>query len=79
MAALKDIQRKIGAVKKTQQITKAMNMVAASRLRGAQEAVERFRPFADKFREVLGSLAGWGWSPVSIPFFSPGRRSARSG
>jgi F-type H+-transporting ATPase subunit gamma len=36
MATLKDIQLKIAAVKKTQQITKAMNMVAASRLRGAQ-------------------------------------------
>ncbi|MBW1713979.1 MAG: F0F1 ATP synthase subunit gamma, partial [Deltaproteobacteria bacterium] len=57
MATLKDIQRKIGAVKKTQQITRAMNMVAASKLRGAQEAVEKFRPFADKFRQVLGSLA----------------------
>jgi len=36
MATLKDVLRKIGAVKKTQQITKAMNMVAASKLRGAQ-------------------------------------------
>ena len=70
MAALKDIQRKISAVKKTQQITKAMNMVAAARLRGAQEAVERFRPFADKFREVLGSLAG-GVEPDLHPFFQP--------
>jgi F-type H+-transporting ATPase subunit gamma len=75
MAALKDIQRKIGAVKKTQQITKAMNMVAAARLRGAQEAVERFRPFADKFREVLASLAG-GVEPDLHPFFQP-RESVR--
>jgi F-type H+-transporting ATPase subunit gamma len=57
MATLKDIQRKIGAVKKTQKITKAMNMVAASKLRGAQEKMEAFRPYADKFAEVLGSLA----------------------
>lgn len=57
MPNLKDIQLKIAAVKKTQQITKAMNMVAASRLRGAQEAVERFRPYADKFKEVLADLA----------------------
>ena len=58
MATLKDILTKITAVKKTKQITKAMNMVAASRLRGAQTAMEAFRPYADKFAEVLGSLAG---------------------
>jgi F-type H+-transporting ATPase subunit gamma len=57
MATLKDIQLKIAAVKKTQQITKAMNMVAASKLRGAQENMEGFRPYAGKFSEVLGSLA----------------------
>jgi F-type H+-transporting ATPase subunit gamma len=57
MATLKEIQRKIGAVKKTQKITKAMNMVAASKLRGAQEKMEAFRPYASKFAEVLGSLA----------------------
>jgi F-type H+-transporting ATPase subunit gamma len=57
MATLKDIQRKIGAVKKTKQITRAMGMVATSRLRGAQEAAEQFRPYADKFRQVLGSMA----------------------
>ena len=57
MATLKDIQLKIAAVKKTQQITKAMNMVAASRLRGAQASMEAFRPYAGKFSEVLGSLA----------------------
>jgi F-type H+-transporting ATPase subunit gamma len=58
MASLRDIRRKIGAVKKTQQITKAMNMVAASKLRGAQIRMENFRPYAAKFGEVLGSLAG---------------------
>jgi len=57
MASLRDIQRKIGAVKKTQQITKAMNMVAASKLRGTQMRMENFRPYAAKFGEVLGSLA----------------------
>jgi F-type H+-transporting ATPase subunit gamma len=58
MASLRDIQRKISAVKKTQQITKAMNMVAASKLRGAQMRMENFKPYAAKFAEVLGSLAG---------------------
>ena len=57
MASLKDVQNKIAAVKKTKQITKAMNMVATSRLRGAQTNMENFRPYAGKFAEVLGSLA----------------------
>jgi F-type H+-transporting ATPase subunit gamma len=57
MATLRDILRKIGAVKKTQQITKAMNMVAASKLRGAQERMENFEPYAMKFSDVLGNLA----------------------
>ena len=57
MATLSDIQRQIGAVKKTKQITKAMNMVAAARLRGAQGKMERFEPYASKFAEVLGNLA----------------------
>jgi F-type H+-transporting ATPase subunit gamma len=57
MPTLKDVQLKIQGVKKTKQITKAMNMVATSRLRGAQGAMEGFRPYAEKFSEVLGSLA----------------------
>lgn len=57
MATLKDVELKITAVKKTRQITKAMNMVAASRLRGAQTGMEAFRPYAAKFAEVLGSVA----------------------
>lgn len=56
MATLRDIKRKIGAVKKTQKITKAMNMVAASKLKGAQEKMVAFRPYANKLAEVLGSL-----------------------
>ncbi|KPJ75181.1 MAG: ATP F0F1 synthase subunit gamma [Deltaproteobacteria bacterium SG8_13] len=70
MPTLKDIENKIKAVKKTQQITKAMNMVAASRLRGAQSAMESFRPYAGKFAEVLGSLAersGEGANPLLVP------------
>jgi len=57
MATLKEVQTKIVGVKKTKQITKAMNMVATSRLRGAQSTMESFRPYAAKFSEVLGSLA----------------------
>jgi len=58
MPTLKDVQLKIHGVKKTKQITKAMNMVATSRLRGCQQATDAFRPYAGKFAEVLGSLAG---------------------
>ncbi len=70
MATLKDIQLKMAAVKKTKQITKAMNMVAASRLRGAQTSMEAFRPYASKFSEVLGSLAqraGEESNPLLVP------------
>ncbi|RLC28861.1 MAG: ATP synthase F1 subunit gamma [Deltaproteobacteria bacterium] len=58
MATLNDIQRQIGAVKKTKQITRAMNMVAASKLRGAQSKMESFEPYASKFSHVLANLAG---------------------
>jgi F-type H+-transporting ATPase subunit gamma len=57
MAALKDIKRKIVAVSKTKQITKAMNMVAASKFKAAQTRMENFRPYASKFMDVLNSLA----------------------
>jgi len=57
MATLKDILIKIGAVKKTQQITRAMNMVAAAKLRSSQGRVEAFDPYAAKFAEVLENLA----------------------
>lgn len=70
MPTLKDVENKIKAVKKTKQITKAMNMVAASRLRGAQTSMEAFRPYASKFSEVLGSLAeksGEESSPLLVP------------
>jgi len=57
MATLRDIQRKIGAVRRTRQITRAMNMVAAARLRGTQSRMEGFEPYAVKFAEILGNLA----------------------
>jgi F-type H+-transporting ATPase subunit gamma len=57
MASLKDIRRKIVAVSKTKQITRAMNMVAASKLKAAQLRMENFRPYALRFMDVLTSLA----------------------
>uniref|UniRef100_A0A7V4G7A5 ATP synthase gamma chain n=1 Tax=Desulfobacca acetoxidans TaxID=60893 RepID=A0A7V4G7A5_9BACT len=68
MPTLRDIRRKIGAVKKTQQITKAMNMVAAAKLRGAQQRMENFRPYAEAFSMMLGNLAR-GVEPEIHPFF----------
>jgi F-type H+-transporting ATPase subunit gamma len=58
MPSLLDIRRRIRAVKSTQQITKAMKMVAASKLRRAQERIMGARPFAIQMQRVLGSLAG---------------------
>jgi F-type H+-transporting ATPase subunit gamma len=57
MANLLDIRRRIKSVKNTQQITKAMKMVSASKLRRAQERVINARPFAQKMAEVLADLA----------------------
>jgi len=57
MANLLDIRRRIKSVKNTQQITKAMKMVSASKLRRAQDRVVTARPFANKMTEVLGELA----------------------
>ena len=58
MATLRDIKQKISGVKKTKQITRAMNMVAAARLRSTQAKMDNFAPYARKFAEVLGNLAG---------------------
>ncbi len=71
MATLKDVKNKIGGVKKTRQITKAMNMVAASRLRGAQSAMVAFRPYADKFSAVLGNLAERSGEEATRPLMVP--------
>ena len=58
MPSLIDLRRRIRAVKSTQQITKAMKMIAASRLRRAKERVVASRPFAERMRRVLSGLVG---------------------
>jgi F-type H+-transporting ATPase subunit gamma len=68
MPTLRDIRQKIAAVKKTQQITKAMNMVSAAKLRGAQTRMEQFRPYAAAFRQMLTSIASR-VEPEAHPFF----------
>lgn len=54
---MREIKRQIKSVQNTKQITKAMEMVAASRLRRAQASAEAARPYADKLKEVVGSIA----------------------
>jgi F-type H+-transporting ATPase subunit gamma len=58
MASLKDLRMRIDSVKSTQKITSAMKMVAAAKLRRAQEQAEAARPYAERMERMLGSLAG---------------------
>ncbi len=57
MPSLKDVKLQIAGVGKTKQITRAMGMVASAGLRGAQQRIERFRPYANKFNSMLSDLA----------------------
>ena len=77
MPSLLDIRRRIRAVKSTQQITKAMKMVAASKLRRAQERTQQARPFASQMLRVLNSLASR-VDPASHPLLDE-RRTPRAG
>jgi len=58
MATLKAIRKRIGSIRNTQQITKAMKMVAAAKLRRAQDAVLRARPYSEKMIALLRNLSG---------------------
>ncbi|MEJ7776722.1 MAG: F0F1 ATP synthase subunit gamma [Sphingomicrobium sp.] len=58
MASLKALKLRIGSVKSTQKITKALNMVAASKLRRAQQSAKAARPYSERMRDVVQSLAG---------------------
>jgi F-type H+-transporting ATPase subunit gamma len=66
MATLRDIKRKIDAVKKTQQITRAMNMVAASKLRTTQQQLDQFIPYATQLTEIMNRVAA-GVEPEDFP------------
>ncbi|HEX9870446.1 MAG TPA: F0F1 ATP synthase subunit gamma, partial [Candidatus Tectomicrobia bacterium] len=57
MASLRDIRRKISSVKKTQQITRAMQMVSAAKLQRAQDRLLASRPYSAKLAEVISDLA----------------------
>lgn len=58
MANLKEIRTRISSVEKTKQVTAAMKMVSAAKLKKAQDAIVQIRPYADKLQEILGSLSG---------------------
>ena len=57
MPSLKDLRNRIASVKATQKITKAMQMVAAAKLRRAQEAAEAARPYSERMGAVLANIA----------------------
>jgi F-type H+-transporting ATPase subunit gamma len=77
MASLKDMRVRIAATKATQKITKAMQMVAASKLRRAQAAAEAARPFAERMDKVLGSIAAAVAGSDSAPKLLAGTGSDR--
>jgi F-type H+-transporting ATPase subunit gamma len=70
MASLRDIRTRIASVQNTQQITRAMKMVAAAKLRRAQERIFQTRPYAFKIREMIGHVREF-VDPASHPLFQP--------
>jgi len=77
MASLKDMRVRIAATKATQKITKAMQMVAASKLRRAQAAAEAARPYAESMEKVLGNIAVTVADPAAAPKLLGGTGSDR--
>ncbi len=70
MATLRDIRNRIGSVKNTQQVTRAMKMVAAAKLRRAQENIFKTRPYAFKIGEIIGHFKNQGhFDPSAHPLF----------
>ena len=72
MPNLKDLKNRIESVKNTRKITKAMQMVAAAKLRRAQDAAEASRPYSERFNKVLASLAASVGSSESAPILVRG-------
>jgi F-type H+-transporting ATPase subunit gamma len=77
MPSLKDLKNRIDSVKSTRKITKAMQMVAAAKLRRAQEAAEMARPYAEKMEAVMGGLAQAVGKSESAPRLLAGTGSDR--
>ncbi len=78
MASLKDVRNKISGVGKTKQITRAMNMVASAKLRGAQSRMDKFRAYAGRFHEVLQNLAASDME-ITHPLLTPHEEVRRVG
>ncbi|MDC0738853.1 F0F1 ATP synthase subunit gamma [Cognatishimia sp. SS12] len=78
MPSLKDLKNRIQSVKNTRKITKAMQMVAAAKLRRAQEAAESARPYTDRFNAVLGGLAAGAAGSDSAPKLLSGTGSEQT-
>jgi F-type H+-transporting ATPase subunit gamma len=78
MASLKDMRVRIAATKATQKITKAMQMVAASKLRRAQSAAEAARPYAERMEKVLGNIAASVTDLASAPKLLAGTGSSQT-
>ncbi|GGG02226.1 ATP synthase gamma chain [Rhizobium wenxiniae] len=72
MPSLKDLKNRIASVKATQKITKAMKMVAAAKLRRAQEAAEAARPYAERMNKVLASLSAANAGNAGAPLLLSG-------
>ncbi len=77
MATLRDIRKRIRAVKSTTQITKAMEMVAAARLRRAQQMVEQSRPYSEKMRLILEQISAAAGSDQPSRSLNSAKSSAR--
>src|SRR3954471_17195746 len=77
MASLKDMRVRIASTKATQKITKAMQMVAASKLRRAQAAAEAARPYAERMDTVLGNIASAVTDVASAPKLLAGTGSSQ--
>ncbi|MGC1381089.1 MAG: F0F1 ATP synthase subunit gamma, partial [Candidatus Baltobacteraceae bacterium] len=71
MPSVRDLRDRIRSLRNTQQITKAMKQVAAAKIRRAEAARKRARPYADALAEMLGDLMG-AVSSVDHPFMKPG-------
>src|SRR5580658_10980458 len=78
MPSVRDLRDRIRSLKNTQQITKAMKQVAAAKIRRAEEARKRARPYADALAEMLSDLMA-AVSSVDHPFMKPGNESAPAG
>lgn len=68
MASLKEVRARISSIKSTQQITKAMKMVAAAKLRRAQDNITQLRPYAQKLSQMLGTVSAGSESASESPY-----------